>query len=81
MQTVNAFGSARILNLVPTALSPRLVQVPVHWELLDPAGERLYDFQALYTLAEIEDALRITAIAHNEIRRYREYLARRSDGP
>lgn len=71
------FGSARILNLIPTALSPRLAQVRVHWALSDGAGQHLYDFQALYTLAEIDKAFRITAIAHNEIPRYREYLARR----
>ncbi len=71
------FGSARILNLIPTTLSTRLVQVRVHWELFDGTGQHLYDFQAVYTLADIDKAFRITAIAHNEIPRYREYLARR----
>ncbi len=70
------FGSARVLNLAPTELSPRLVQAMVHWALYDGVGRSLYDFQAMYTLAKINDALRIAAISHNEIPRYRECLAR-----
>ncbi len=70
------FRSARILNLAPTALSPRLVQARVHWALDDGGGCPLYDFQALYTLATISDTLRITAISHNELVRYRAYVAR-----
>jgi hypothetical protein len=69
-------GSAHVLELASTELSPRLVQAVVHWALHDVSGGRLYDFQAMYTLAMIDDALRITAIAHNEIPRYRECLAR-----
>lgn len=70
------FGSARVVNLALTEISPRLVQAVVHWELRDGEGGSLYDFQAMYTLAEIDGALRISAIAHNEIPRYRECLAR-----
>ncbi len=70
------FGSARVLRLAPVELSPRLVQVMVHWALHDGIGRILYDFQALYTLVRIGDTLRIAAIAHNEIPRYRECLAR-----
>lgn len=70
------FGSARVLDLAPTELSPRLVQAILHWELQDSMGRSLYDFQAVYTLVKISDALRIAAISHNEIPRYREALAR-----
>jgi hypothetical protein len=70
------FASARILNLAPTKLSPRLVQTTVDWALQDNTGSLLYTFQAAYTLAKIDDAFRISAIAHNEIPRYRESLAR-----
>lgn len=70
------FGSARVLNMELTEIPPRLVQAVVLWELRDGEGSILYDFQAIYTLAEIDGALRISAIAHNEIPRYREGLAR-----
>lgn len=69
-------ASARVLDLSETALSPRLIQAIVHWELRDGAGQLLYDFEAAYTLAEIDGDLRIAAIAHDEIPRYRACLAR-----
>jgi hypothetical protein len=47
----------------------------VHWALYDDAGRVLYAFEAAYTLASIDGALRISAIAHNEIPRYRECLS------
>jgi hypothetical protein len=70
------FASARILNLALTELSPRLVQAVVDWALQDNTGNLLYTFQAAYTLAQIDDAVRISGIAHNEIPKYRECLAR-----
>lgn len=70
------FRSARVLNLTPTELSPHLVQAMVHWALHDGEGRPLYSFQAIYTLATINDTLRITAISHNEIPQYRACLAR-----
>ena len=69
-------SSARVLDLAATELSPRLVQAIVHWELHDDAGQLLYDFEAAYTLVEIDGELRIAAIAHDEIPRYRACLAR-----
>jgi hypothetical protein len=68
--------SARILNLALTELSPRLVQAVVDWALQDDTGSLLYSFQAAYTLAKIDDVVRISGIAHNEIPKYRECLAR-----
>ena len=70
------FASARLLNLALTKLSPRLVQAVVDWALQDNTGNLLYTFQAAYTLAKIDDAVRISGIAHNEIPKYRECLAR-----
>lgn len=70
------FGSARIVNLALTELSPRLAHAMVKWALFDSGGNSLYDFQAMYTLVKINDTLRIAAVSHNEIPQYRECLAR-----
>lgn len=72
--------SARVLDLTALAVSPRLVQTLVHWALYDDAGTVLYSFEAAYLLASIDGALRISAIAHNEIPQYRECLARINAG-
>ena len=69
------FSSARALDVAATELSPQLAQVIVHWVLYDRAGRLLYDFDATYTLAGINDAWRIAALSHNEIPRYRACLA------
>jgi hypothetical protein len=70
--------SARILDLETTELSRRLVHAVVHWALHDGMARLLYAFEATYTLAQVgADGLRITALAHNELPRYREYLAHR----
>jgi len=39
------------------------------------SGAPLYEFDAMYTLARHSDIFRITAVAHNEIARYRRCLA------
>jgi hypothetical protein len=70
------FSFARALNLVAIELSSHLVQAVVHWALLDSARDTLYDFNAAYRLATIDGVVRITAISHNEMPRYRECLAR-----
>jgi hypothetical protein len=69
-------ASAQVVDLAAAELSPRLFQAVVHWALYDRAGVKLYELDAAYTLARMGDTLRITAIAHNEIPRYRECLAR-----
>jgi hypothetical protein len=38
----------------------------VHWALVDGADARIYEFDAAYTLADLGEGLRVTAIAHNE---------------
>jgi hypothetical protein len=70
------FHSARALDLALVELSPRTIEARVHWELQDAAGQRIYDFDATYTLANIDDALRISAIADDEIPKFRQALAR-----
>jgi hypothetical protein len=40
----------------------------------------LYTFEAAYTLAQIDGALRITALAHNELPRLQECLAQQARG-
>jgi hypothetical protein len=68
------FSTANILDLSVIELSPRLFQAAVHWDLRDRADASLYDFVAVYTLAEIGQNLRIAAIAHNELPRLRTHL-------
>jgi hypothetical protein len=74
------FSSANILDLSVIELSPRLFLAAVHWDLRDRAKASLYDFTAVYTLVEIIQSLKITAIAHNELPRLRAYLNRVSTG-
>jgi len=69
-------SSAHVLDLALTEISSRLIQAQVHWAMHDAAGLRLYDFVAIYTLANIDDAFRIAAIAHNELPQYQACLAR-----
>jgi hypothetical protein len=66
--------AAEIRELQMTELTPQLVQVVVHWALVDGAGARIYEFDAAYTLADLSRGLRITAIAPNEAPRLRGLL-------
>jgi hypothetical protein len=68
--------SARVLDLTVTEISPRLIQAHVHWALHTAAGERLYDFEAIYTVANVGGEFHIVAIAHNEMPQYRACYAR-----
>jgi len=76
MHRAIGFSFARALNLVAIELSSRLVRAVVPWALLNSAGDTLYDFNAAYSLATIDGVVRITAISHNEVPRYRECLGR-----
>ncbi len=69
-------GSARVLDLTVAEISPRLVTARIHWALHDAAGERLYDFEAIYTVAQTTGAFHITAIAHNELPQYQACYVR-----
>ena len=68
--------SARVLDLTLTEISPRLLQAHIHWALQTAAGERLYDFEAIYTVAQTAGAFHIAAIAHNEMPQYQACYAR-----
>lgn len=73
------FGSAMIRQQSTVQISTSVAHVVVDWELVNCVGEGLYSFVATYVLAKIEGALRITAVAHNEVPRYRECLLRQQD--
>src|SRR4051812_12421296 len=69
------FHSAEALGVASDDMSPRLVQARVLWLLRNKAGDPLYEFDAMYTLARHTDFFRIPALAHNETPQYRRYLA------
>ena len=69
--------SGTIRNLSIVELSPRLTQASLTMEVHRRTGGMLYDFQAVYTLAETRTGWRIAAIAHNQIPRLLECIARR----
>jgi hypothetical protein len=58
-----------------TELAPQLART-VHWDSVDGAGGRIYGFDASYTLADLGEGIRITAIAHNETPRLRALVER-----
>jgi hypothetical protein len=68
--------TAEVLELQVVELTPLLAQVIVHWALADGEGRSIYDFDASYTLADRGDGMRITAVAHNEMRPLREAVER-----
>jgi hypothetical protein len=69
--------SGAVHDLWITEFSPRLAQASLRMEVRDATARTLYDFEATYTLARIDGAWRITAIAHNQIPRLLACLARR----
>jgi hypothetical protein len=73
--------TARMRETRTSRFSPRLAQVAVHWALETSAAKPVYEFDAAYTLVASGDALKITAIAHNEQLRAREAMAKRASGP
>ena len=76
MYRVIEVATAQIVELKLIEVSPRLVIANVHWALQTAAGDRLYDFTAIYTLGQIEGAFRITALANDEMPHYRMCLTR-----
>jgi hypothetical protein len=53
---------------------PRVASVRVRWKLRRSDGSAIYDFTALYSLAQIGGRMRIVAIAHDEASRLQEAL-------
>ena len=72
--------SAEVVESRVIELGPRLAQATVHWRLLDSEGLPIYDFNASYTVANFGGGMRITAIAHNEIRRLQAAIERHRIG-
>ena len=70
--------TATIVEARTTRFSPRLAQAAIHWALSSSTGSAIYEFDATYTLAATDGALKIAAIAHNEQLRAREALQSRS---
>jgi len=70
------FATAEALAVATDEMTSRLVQARVLWLLRDKAGEPIYEFDAMYTLARHTEIFRITALAHNEIPQYRRALVR-----
>lgn len=65
-----------IHDLSVIGLSPRLAQASLRMEVRGLAAMRLYDFNATYTVAEINGSWLIVAISHNQIPRLCACLAR-----
>jgi hypothetical protein len=68
-------ASGRIRELQVRALSPRLRQATVRWDVLNSAGALLYSHQASYTLALTSGEWQICAIAYSEMREIKALLA------
>lgn len=64
-------GRADVRVVATAAVSPRLAQARVDWALFSRAGDALYEFAALYTLACEGRSCHIIAIAHDEVARSR----------
>ncbi|HEY7875790.1 MAG TPA: hypothetical protein VIG64_11785 [Actinomycetota bacterium] len=69
MDIYKGFGvrTAAVLDSNAMSVTPRVIQVAIHWSLRDADDREVYDFHAVYTLVEREGALRIAAIAHDEL--------------
>lgn len=57
---------AEVARASTRTLGPALALVAVHWRLLGAEDRLLYEFDAVYTVADLGDGPRICAIAHNE---------------
>ncbi len=55
------------LELDVIELTPRVASVRVAWDLRRADASAIYDFTAIYTLAQIGGAWRVAAIAHDEL--------------
>ncbi len=64
------------LELEVSELTARACSVRVHWELQRKDGSGIYDFAAIYTLAQVGDAWRAFAIAHDELPKLAAALGR-----
>ncbi len=69
---LGAYERLGVVEVVPQALEVdepmvAVAVVRVHWALQREDGDAVYDFTAVYTLARLDNGLRIVAIAHDEL--------------
>jgi hypothetical protein len=64
------------LELEVSELTARACSARVHWELQRDDGSGIYDFTAIYTLAQVCGAWRVFAIAHDELPKLAAALGR-----
>jgi heme-degrading monooxygenase HmoA len=67
--------AAQVVELDTVELAENVIVAVVRWELLGQRFERIYTFDASYTLVDRGGGLRISAITHNEAPRLRARLA------
>lgn len=69
---LGAYERLGVVEVLPQALEVdepmvAVAVVRVHWALQREDGDAVYDFTAVYTLARLDNGLRIVAIAHDEL--------------
>ncbi len=69
---LGAYERLGVVEVVPLELEVdepmvAIAVVRVHWALQREDGDAVYDFTAVYTLARLDNGLRIVAIAHDEL--------------
>jgi hypothetical protein len=64
------------LELGVSELTAGACSVRVHWELRRDDGSAIYDFAAIYTLAQVAGAWRVFAIVHDELPKLQAALGR-----
>jgi hypothetical protein len=70
--------TATIESVWTDNISPHLAVVRVGWHLKNAEGSTLYEFTSVYTLAEVDDRLRVSAVVHDELPKLRAALRRSS---
>jgi hypothetical protein len=67
--------SAYPVEIRVTVISPSVLMARVHWRLLRADQSTVYQFHGNYTIVLLADALRISAIVHDETPRLRAAVA------
>ena len=70
-------ADAQVLDSEVMPVTPAMASARVRWCLRADDGTFIYDFTALYTIAEIDGAPRITGIAHDELPKLQAAMAER----
>ena len=69
---LDTYQQLGVVNAMPLSLiidepMTSVALVRAHWGLQREGGDSVYDFTAMYTLAQSDGQLRIVAIAHDEL--------------